>query len=361
MKKRFGLVLFLGAAFAQGSVQPAQVVTLWAGPSGDVSGAVLINCVPDQGRCGDPSDATRFDVSGKRAVIKYLFNFSPVVQVVWRDLNKNSAIDAGDEIGLLREGKGTFGSDVQLERFDGDWRQIVTQEPLETFYNLMPGDTRFKPPAGEPLSFLSRIPVTASRYVQPDIRTPRGTLSGTWVMLDSRPRALAEDRKASGTTFDAKWPPLVIGFQATTAGRFLNMVSTLATQCKGFLDYKTSGQFTSTTTTLTFNLVENTRQANCQPAPSTTPAAPPSAQATQQCNQAVAMLPANVDKKAYLEACLKALSQAQQPRPPVERLPLGTYSYRYLRVDLRLNDNAREQNYFLFLEDEKGNVYRYFK
>jgi hypothetical protein len=355
----------LTAAFAQGGVQFAQVVTLWAGPSGDLAGATLINCVPDQGRCGNQSEATRFDVTGKRAVIKYQFGFSPVVQVVWRDLNRNGAMDAGDEIGLIQENMGSIGSYVQLERFDGDWRKIVSQDALETFYNLMPGDTSFKPPAGEPLSFLTRIPVTASRVVQPDARTPRGSLEGSWALLDSRPRALAEDRIAASIkgTYDTKWPPLGIALQAKTAGRFLMMGSSIPTTCQGTINYKTSGEFTTTATTLTFNIKENTKETRCQPAPSNAPATKPSAQAVAQCNQAVAMLPANVDKKLYLEACLKALSQPPQiaPTPTVERLPLGTYSYRYQRIDLRLTDNAREGNYFLFLEDEKGNVYRYLK
>lgn len=332
---------------------------LWAGPSGDVAGTVILACVDGNPACAPSSRAQRVSGTGKYAVYTWTRpDTEPTLFLAWRDVNGSRQIDAGDELAQL---DGTDPLKGRLHAYDGDWKAWLGPKRLDDLYQ---SETLGAVPPLGPMPALAQIPLSAGP-VQPSTDGARSSFDGTWLLIGASPTPLPPSRDWSRPATlkqDAAWPLLNVGFQNRSQGRYLRTadLQTVPAGCEpgSTASLKLEGQFSTAGGFLTLRDTAKTLTSTCRKVPT---ASAVSAQAKAQCQAVVASLPAAQRATTYTQ-CLTALSSSADTAQTVQKLPLETHRYRYRRYDLHLNGEERDgNNYLLFLEDDRGNVYLYRK
>lgn len=357
---RVGTVLVVGllCGAAQAQTLPPTVGVLWAGPSGDVAGTVILACVDGSPVCAPSSRAQRVNGLGRYAVYTWTRpQTQPTLFLAWRDVNADRQINAGDELAQLDGADPLKG---RLSRYDGNWKAWLGAKRLDDLYQ---SETLGAVPPQGPMPVLAQIPLT-SGPVQPSTEQARGSFGGSWLLIGAYPTPLPPGRDWSSPATlkqDAAWPLQNVGFQDRFKGRYLRAadLDTLPAGCQpgSQASLKLEGQFDTAGGVLSFRDTGKTITSRCQRPPA---AGAVSAGVKAQCQTLVANLPA-AQRAATYAGCLTALSNEDTPQA-VQKLKLETHRYTYRRYDLRLSSDERDgNNYLLFLEDERGNVYLYRK
>ncbi|THF68878.1 hypothetical protein E7T06_14515 [Deinococcus sp. Arct2-2] len=351
MKTLLTLLAMLGASVAQAT----SAGILWAGPSGEVAGTVLLACVSGTPACAPSSRAQRLSGSGKYAVYTWTPpNEQPALFLAWRDVNANTQIDAGDELAQL---DGVDPLKGRLGRYDGNWKAFLGSKRLDDLYQTETLGTL--PPQG-PMPALAQIPVTAGP-AQPSTSPARGSFNGTWLLIGAFPGPLPQARDWSRPATlrpDAAWPLMNVGFQDRFKGRYL-LTLDLPLPPAGCQrqSLKLEGQFDTAGGVLKFRDTAKTLTTECAGA---SKGGAVTAETQVQCQMVTAALPAAQRASTYTQ-CLAALSSSGgETTRTTQKQPLETHTYRYRRYDLHLSTDERNgSNYLLFLEDERGQMYVY--
>ncbi|WP_309573381.1 hypothetical protein [Deinococcus sp.] len=344
-----------GSVGAQ-AVELGNVVVVWgAAAQGDVAGTVMLRCQASSGGCGPDSWTQRVAGAGRYAVFKWKAS-SDGLNLLWRDVNRNAAIDAGDELARLDSGSLEL---VRLARFDGNWRAFLGEQALDDLYQ---SNTMGAVPVDGPFPTMVKLPARPGP-VQPTDTAARGSLNGSWVLWAAFPTALAPERSwasPNAVKADGQWPLQVLAFQDREKGRYVYQPELGSAPAECGLGsgqrLKVEGQFTSAGGTLTLRDTARTMTTTCVKA-----AAQGTVSAATQatCTQAVATVPAAQRKQAF-DLCASALSGDGGPKPTVQKQPLDTHSYRFRRFDTFETPDVRSgRNLLLFLEDAQGNVFLY--
>ena len=345
-----------GSVDAQ-TAEPGRLGVVWAADAaGDVADTVLLHCALTFGGCAPESFAQRVAGTGRYAVFKWKTS-SDGLDVLWRDVNRNAAIDSGDE--LVSVGSGALQL-ARLARFDGNWRSFVGEQTLDDLYQSNTGGTV---PAAGPFPAMAKLPVKAGP-VQPTTVGARGSLNGSWNLWSAFPAALPAGRSLADREVhrpDGRWPLQILAFQDRVQGRYLYspLLPEVPAGCGAGSgqQLKLEGQFTSAGGTLTLRDTGRTLTTTCM---KEAVQGAVSAQTVNTCTQAVATFPAAQRKVTY-DACVSALSGGGTGmKPTVQKQPLETHSYRFRRFDTFQSPDVRDSlNFLLFLEDARNNVYLY--
>ncbi len=110
--------------------------TVYATPGGSLQGAVVIACLVENDTCSDSRSGAQPINSNAASASFEITNLETAehLMLAWRDLNNNGEADAGDEIGVYRQGgkpalltPPAAGIELRLQAFNGDLDALVSQ------------------------------------------------------------------------------------------------------------------------------------------------------------------------------------------------------------------------------------------